>query len=187
MLPYAVFVATLAVFSCGKQQAEPPRQPPALTQGSAPNAVAGIQWEVPKRWVTQPARQMRIATYTLPSPKEGIEDGECGVFYFGSGQGGDVESNIKRWVSQFENAGDLERSARKVHELEVTLVDLSGTYNASTGPMMGGGQKKPGYRLLGAIVEAPDGLVFFKAVGPQETVKAEEGNFNLLVESIGVR
>ena len=39
-------------------------------------------------------------------------------------------------------------------------------------------------RLLGAIVEGEDGLIFFKLTGPEEGVDVAEDAFAELVESI---
>jgi hypothetical protein len=44
--------------------------------------------------------------------------------------------------------------------------------------------KKPGYRLLGAIVEAPEGLVFLKCTGPAATLSAAERDFQNLLRSM---
>src|ERR1700682_427847 len=54
------------------------------------DTAAGVQWTIPPGWSAQPARQMRVATYTVP------EDGECAVFFFGQGQGGAVDPNLQR-------------------------------------------------------------------------------------------
>jgi hypothetical protein len=44
--------------------------------------------------------------------------------------------------------------------------------------------KRAGYRLLGAIVEGPGGLIFFKFTGPAPTVAAAQAEFDALVASI---
>ena len=72
----------------------------AAVEGTA----AGVKWIAPASWKLQAARQMRVATYDIPAAP-GSEPGECGVFYFGEGQGGGVEENIARWVKQFEGGG----------------------------------------------------------------------------------
>ena len=41
----------------------------------------------------------------------------------------------------------------------------------------------PGYRLLGAIVEAPGGNVFVKFTGPLKTVEANRQKFDQLIAS----
>jgi len=38
--------------------------------------------------------------------------------------------------------------------------------------------------LLGAIVETPEGMVFFKFTGPEQTAAANESDFNQLVNSL---
>ena len=41
-----------------------------------------------------------------------------------------------------------------------------------------------GYRLLGAIVEGPNGLVFFKLVGPEKTVAGAANDFTEMLKSL---
>jgi len=159
--------------------------------GSRAGSAAGLKWTAPARWEVGPERQMRAATYLIPPASGESEGAECGVFYFGPGQGGDVEANIKRWIGQFEQPDGKpseERAKEKketINGLAVTTVDLTGTYLGG-GPMMGQGQgKKTGYRLLGAIVEAPEGAIFFKLTGPAKTVAAAQGEFQNLLKSLG--
>jgi hypothetical protein len=127
---------------------------------------------------------MRIATYMIPVSDGDPEGGECAVFHFGSGQGGDVQSNINRWLGQFEDAGKPLQESKEVHGLPVTIVAVSGTYLAPGGPMMQSQGKKSNYRLLGAIIEAPGGAVFFKLTGPSKTVTSAEKEFDALVASV---
>lgn len=133
---------------------------------------------------------MRAATYVIPAARGEKEQGECGVFYFGPGQGGSVQANVTRWVSQFEQPGgkSSEQAAQIRHEtisgLRVTTIDVSGTYLFSPTPMSPNKIPKPGQRLLGAIVEAPEGLVFFKFTGPSKTVAANAGAFQGMLRSL---
>jgi hypothetical protein len=126
---------------------------------------------------------MRVATYEIPAAP-GSEPGECGVFHFGEGKGGSVEDNLARWAGQFEAAGPAKKDTRTVHDLRIHTIDVSGTYLASGGSMMQSQGKKPGYRLLGAIVEAPRGLVFFKCTGPAATIGKSQPDFQSLVGSL---
>ncbi len=143
----------------------------------------GVKWTVPGSWKAQAARPMRVATYDIPAAP-GAEAGECGVFYFGTGQGGGVDENIARWAQQFENAPAPRKTAKTVHDLKVHLVEVAGTYLAPSGPMMQSAGKKPNSRLLGAIIEAPHGLVFFKCVGPAATIAKAQPEFDRLVASL---
>ncbi len=150
---------------------------------AAEGTAGGVKWNSPASWKLQAARQMRVATYDVPAAP-GSEPGECGVFYFGQGQGGGVDENFDRWVKQFEGAASPKKGEKTVHGLRVHTIDVSGTYLASGGPMMQSQGKKPGHRLLGAIVEAPQGLVFFKTIGPSATIGKAQADFDALLGSL---
>jgi hypothetical protein len=165
----------------GMSSTRPPGEtPPAGT----PNAAAGLTWTIPPGWSVDAERAMRVATYGVPAASGDAEGGECGVFHFGPSQGGDVESNIARWVAQFESPGTPERSGRVVDGMRVSLVKVSGTYLAPGGPMMQSTGSKPDYALLGAIVEGPQGSVFFKLTGPRRTLEAAARDFDAMVASV---
>jgi len=128
---------------------------------------------------------MRAATYVVPAAAGDKEDGECAVFYFGPGQGGGVEENVRRWMAQFEGGQSATPKTRTqtVQGLKVTTVEHSGTY-LSGAPMAPVKTPKPGYRLTGSIVEAPDGNVFFKLTGPAKTVEAAQAAFEKMIGSV---
>jgi hypothetical protein len=151
---------------------------PAAKTGSA----GGVSWAIPARWSEGAGSAMRVATYAVPAGK--AEAGECAVFFFGPGQGGTVDANVERWAKQFEGGPKAESRVTQVAGMRVTRVQAAGTYLAPGGPMMQSQGKKTGYRLLGAIVEAPEGNVFFKLTGPAATVAAAEADFDALVASV---
>ena len=156
---------------------------------AATGTAAGVAWTVPARWETQPPRMMRVATYLIPRAEGDEEPGECAVFFFGRGQGGSVDLNLQRWRDQFEteSGGTPSPAERKstINDLAVTTVSLAGTYLASMGPMFQSGTvRKPGYRMLGAIIEAPEGNVFLKLTGPEKTVLGAEGEFQAFLNSL---
>ena len=152
------------------------------SQGARVSRAGGIKWMVPRAWSDLPGSSMRVATYKVPGPK-GAEAGEVAVFFFGPGQGGSVDANVERWSRQFEGTPKPDRSQKRVNGLAVTMVRLGGTYLAPGGPMMQSQGKRPDFRLLGVIVEAPEGLVFFKLTGPAATVGAAQADFDALVAS----
>jgi hypothetical protein len=199
-LTILIAVALATAFACNKTP-EPPagsRGPNLLAVGSgskpaapaaAPSALPlGITWEDPAGWPREAKqRMMRKATYKVPPEKGDSDEGELAVFYFGAGQGGSIEDNVQRWVKQFEKRKPEEprRADRSANGLKQHTVEIDeGTYDPGT---MGGGTKpmpKPGYALLGAIVEAPSGVYFFKLTGPKATVKASKDKFYALLDSI---
>lgn len=154
------------------------------------STAGGIKWTPPQRWTLGPEQQMRVATYLIPAANNDVDGGECAVFYFGHGEGGGVEANIERWMGQFEqsdghsSADRVKQKKETINNLTVTTIDLIGTYIGG-GQMMGGsGEKKPGYRLLGAIIEGQQGTVFFKLTGPTATVAKAENEFYTLIKSL---
>ena len=157
---------------------------------SGTDSVAGLVWTVPAFWETQAQRPMRVATYSTPPAEGDSEPGEVAVFYFGPQEGGTVDANVNRWFNQFDQEDGratsevAERETIEVDGMRVTLVRASGTYNAAAGPMAPRADLRPGYRLIGAIAEGPEGAVFFKFTGPDRSVLEQEANFALLVDSI---
>jgi hypothetical protein len=145
---------------------------------------AGVRWTMPANWKAEAERPMRLATYTV------TPGAECGVYFFGSGQGGSVDANFDRWIGQFLQAdGKPSKAAAKVakrtiHGWTLSTVDVSGAYTGMGGPTAQPGPAVPGYRLLGAIVEGPQGSVFFKFTGPDKTVAANRAAFDKMLDSL---
>jgi hypothetical protein len=144
----------------------------------------GIHWTVPASWKAEAQRPMRLATYTV------APGSECGVYFFGAGQGGSVDANLDRWIGQFEQAdGKASRAVAKIvkraiHGLQVTTVDVSGAYTGMGGPTTQPGPAMPGYRMLGAIVEGPQGSIFIKFTGPAKTIAANQAAFDKMLASL---
>ena len=107
----------------------------AAMAAAVEGSVAGVKWTAPASWKPQAERPMRVATYEIPAAA-GSQPGECGVFYFGQGQGGGVEENFTRWEKQFEGAFPAKKGEKTVHGMRVHTIDVSGTYLATGGPMM---------------------------------------------------
>jgi hypothetical protein len=109
------------------------------------------------------------------------------VYFFGPGQGGSVQANIDRWKGQITDANGQPANAkiekRTIHQLPVTTVDSTGDYSGMGGPMAASKSVAKNYRLLGAIVEGPDGNVFIKLTGPAKTVAARRLEFEQLLNS----
>ncbi len=152
---------------------------------------AGLEWTPPSSWKPEAQRPMRLATYMVPPGVGDHESDECGVYYFGPGQGGSVDANLDRWIGQFLQAdGKPSRTAakldrRSIRGLEVTTVEVSGAYTRMGGPMaQSGSAPKSGYLLLGAIVETSRGSIFFKFTGPEKTVAENQRSFEKMLAGL---
>jgi hypothetical protein len=144
---------------------------------------AGLKWTAPAGWKAEGQRPMRVATYTIPPAAGDTDPGECILNFFGAGQGGAIDANIDRWKGQFAKATEPKVAKRKINGLAVTTMDVSGEYSGMGGPMAQQRTSKPGYRLLGAIVEGPEGNLFVKFTGPAKTVVANQQKFEQLLNS----
>ena len=166
-----------------------PNAPPFAALGGRPSPHGELHWDKPPAWGEErPMTPMRIAQYKVPATGGDSEAGECVVFYFGPGQGGDSASNVARWSSQFSKPQGGPAQSRvtetKVGDRVVTRVEVSGTYQPG---LMFGGQAppaKPGYMLLGAIVPGGDANWFFRCTGPEATMQSNRAAFDGLVASI---
>jgi hypothetical protein len=183
-----------------KTNAEPPK-PAAPAVAAAPTSPAtapapaappaplnrdGVAWEDPKGWEKIPGSGMRHTSYKIPAAKGDKDGGELVVYYFGPTQGGEVDSNINRWVAQFEGADvkAIKRTDRTVNDIEQHIVEIpKGTYDLGASSMSAV-KKVDNYGLLGAIVVAPTGKYFFKLTGPMATVKAAHDPFYKLLDSV---
>jgi hypothetical protein len=159
---------------------------PAVPEGAG-TGDAALHWTVPPGWVTEkPASPMRRAQYRVPG-KAG--DGECAVFYFGPGQGGDPMANAVRWAEQFTLPdGSSAQSAMKTSEIEVGgrkifMVEVAGTYKGGMTMTAAPAVPKSGYRLLGAVAPGPDANWYFKFTGPDATVNEQREAFTSMVKS----
>jgi hypothetical protein len=157
-----------------------------LSVGLLAESAAGLRWTAPPGWKPEAAQPMRAATYTVePAPGDKAR-AECGVYFFGAGQGGSVEANLDRWKGQFRGPDGKPASAqiakRTARGLTITTIETSGDYSGLAGPVAAQ-RTAPGYRLLGAIVEGRGGNIFVKFTGPTNTVAANRQKFQQLLTS----
>jgi hypothetical protein len=162
--------------------AAPPAQPQSGDEPTAATFV-GLRAPKPATWISQPrTSRMRAAQFLVPG-SESSDAAHVIVFYFGEGQGGDVQSNIDRWTAQFRSEdGQLVEpvvSQLEADGMPVTMVELAGAWQD-----MGAASHKPGVLFLAAIVESPSGNVFIRFVGPADVVNRDRAAFMELVRGI---
>ncbi len=152
----------------------------AATRFGKGSGAAGVVWRLPQKWEVFGPSGMRLATYRFST---GRMTGECYAYFFGSRQGGTVSSNIARWKRQFRgpNGGEptLKTESRKVNGISMEVVEISGDF---TGGM--GGKPIPKAKMIGAIVMAPKGMLFFKCLGPEELIISKRPEIMSLFNSI---
>ncbi len=155
----------------------PPPQPVAFRIGT-------VRFDRPEGWsYSRPADGIRAAQLE----KQGAEAPLRITFTrFPPGSGGTVQANVDRWVGQFlrpDSPAHVETTADTA--VPLTLVKITGVLRGGTpgGPA----QNSPDTLLLGAILEASDGLVVVKLSGPKTAVRREEKKFLELVRAAAGR
>lgn len=173
----------------------PPVTTPAGTSDVVPlpppgsgTGASALTWTVPEGWIAEtPSSAMRRAQYRVPGASG---DGQCVVYYFGPGQGGDAMANAERWASQFvQPDGRPSTEVLKTEELEVRgipvlTVEVTGTYSGGMAMMGRPPQELPDHMLLGVIAEGPDANWFFKLTGPEATLREQKPAFEALYGSL---
>jgi len=148
----------------------------AFAPGKEP---ATLGWTVPATWHSMPnPNALRIETYRVSA--NAADPTEVTV----ARAGGTTEANIQRWIAQFDQAGAETRTERKVGDLTVTGVEVSGRYLGNA--MMPDGKTAPldGWTLVGAIVSGKGTPYFFKMIGPTASVRAARRAFDAMINSI---
>jgi hypothetical protein len=163
----------------------------APSSPSSKLAVTGdVSYKVPEGWtVEKPTSEMRMAQYKLPKAAGDSEDALLVVFYFGPGQGGTTQANIDRWVNQIKQPdGSPSQDKAKtetmtVNGLQVSTVDVKGTYSGGMSQDSAPKDINSIYRLRGAVIETPKGSYFVKLTGPEKTVNHWDQAFNDYIKS----
>lgn len=175
----------------GKTVADAPNTPHRETSASVQpgsKTIAGISFTPPVHWHDAGASGMRQAQFSLSAVEGETEAGEVNVFYFGPASGGGVQANLDRWIGQMQlpEGADPDAAAQRstftADGMNGHVVSLDGTYMKSARPMGGEKTPHPGYRLVGVVLEGPQGSLFFKLTGPERTARAMEEDLLRMVK-----
>jgi hypothetical protein len=179
-------------------QSQPSLQQPAAQPAAQPAdggatgrqaILAAVAFTPPANWQDLGPTNMRQAQYRLAPIGTDAAAAEVNVFYFGAESGGGVDANLDRWVNQMvmpdgsAPAASAKRTSFSADGMPGHIITLEGTYKSGGGPMMGGETKMlEGYRLVGVVLEGPQGSLFFKLTGPVATAKAMEADLMKMME-----
>lgn len=177
-------LAASALATAGCYPPPRPANSQTYTDARAIPRVSELVYRAQSGWVEEePTSSMRIAQFRLPG--DGAPDATLAVF---PGLGGSVQQNLTRWVGQFTQpdgrpSTEVARAGtRRVEGMAVHVLDVTGTFSAS----MPGAASGPleGWRMLGAVIEARDGLVFVKATGPAATLERWSTSFDAFLDGL---
>ena len=158
-----------------------------LLQAQAPAPT--LKNDMPEGWVNKaPSSRMRVAEFVLPKAAGDSEDASLVITYFG-GQGGTVQANIDRWLTQMSQpdgraSKDVAKtSTLKTNGLSLTIVDLPGTFVAEIAPGSSERHNKPGFHLRAAVIEGK-GPFFVRLVGPAKTIAKWDASVQAFFKSL---
>lgn len=145
--------------------------------------VAGLRAPKPASWVwTKPSMQFRTLQYAVAGEVDSTKAAELIISVFMAGDGGPIDANIARWRGQFragDSAPEPKVTDKEQGPLKVKFIELEGDYMA-----MGAPAPKTGFSQIGAIVQAPGRNVFFRLIGPKDTVEANRADFMKMIEGL---
>ena len=149
-----------------------------------------LKYVIPEGWKAVTGRSpMRLAEFVLPRIDGDGEDGALVLYYF-KGQGGSVQANLSRWMSQMVQPDD--RPSRDVsttrtliaNGLNLTVLEMTGTYVAAVRPGATERYYKPDFKMVAAIVETPAGPYFMKLTGPRKTIERWSSEVQSFLRSV---
>jgi hypothetical protein len=154
-------------------------------------SIAGVTVTAPGVWKDLGPSGMRAASYAFGPARGDADSATVAVFYFGKQGGGAIEANFDRWLGQMAmpDGGDPRQAAKRAdgtadgmpfHHMEV-----AGAYNGAAmgGGMGGGGGARVGYFMSAAVLEGPEGSVFFKLTGPEKTAREMNDAFLAMLQA----
>lgn len=174
VLPLALLLAAASMASAK----ETPSQTIEIAGGK-------LAFDAPEAWENIPPKSGILEKeLSVPSP-EGSEAKPARLTLMAAG--GSVQANLSRWNGQFQGLaeGDTKTEKLTVDGMPATVRSLAGTYLESAGGPFGPKTPRPGYRMIGAIVETGGaGNYYFKLIGPAETVDPAAEGFRAMIESV---
>lgn len=141
----------------------------------------------PDDWKREEPRSRIIEhEFSVPADEEGELPGRMTIM----AAGGSIEANIERWYAQFKQptggatADAAKQEKKAIGDVEVHLVDISGTFVDRPNPMATGVDRED-YRMLAAILTGDKiGQYFIKFYGPAKLVEARQQAFVEMIDGL---
>ncbi len=170
----------------------------ALSGGCAsttPVTVDSLTFHAHTQWQLEtPTHESRRLQFRIPSNQRGVDDATLIVWNFSrardTGDGLTIQRTMDRWIGHFrqDDGTPSDEAAQQteylINDLPVHTIDLAGRYVHETAPGSGMKSDRPGYRLLGAYIVAPQGNYIVRLIGPESVVARHTGAFDTFIRSV---
>ncbi len=148
-------------------------------------SIDGLQSRAPADWVEEKTNsQFRVKRFRLPGVADDKENAEVVIFYFGKGQGGSAEENIKRWKGLIVPPDDkkiddvVKVEKMDINGVQATYLDAQGTYLFRARPRDAKATPKSNYRMIKVMFQSSKGPYYFSLIGPADTVAHYKKGFD---------
>ena len=151
--------------------------------------VGNLEFTIPSKWRIEPVESpARGGQWRVPPLHGEGEGGEVVVFYFGPEVGGTWKENIEAWIGTMFNAEGHPAAAEVKHHttggLKISQLVVFGTYNQVVSLPGVPPVPKSNYGLLGAVIENPQGNIYWRFTGPESLITANLPLFNKVIDSV---
>ncbi|MCK4460451.1 MAG: hypothetical protein KAW46_01535 [candidate division Zixibacteria bacterium] len=140
-----------------------------------PVSIAGVTFSPASQWQDLGMAGEKRAFYKYGPLEDDSVPAQMAVYYFGEDAGA-WEDIMERWINQlsYPNGRDPHGAAirhdRQVDGMTAHVLSMYGTYNPPAEGFDGeDAPSRSDHRLLGVVVEAPKGYLYFKLTGPEYT------------------
>ena len=151
--------------------------------------VGNLTFTIPSKWrIEMVESAARGGQWIVPPLRGEGEGGEVVAFYFGPGVGGAAKENIEAWIGTMFNAEGNPAAAEVKHHttngFKISQVVIFGTYNQVISLPGVPPVPKSNYGLLGAVIENPQGNIYWRFTGPEPLITANLPLFNKVIDSV---
>lgn len=150
----------------------------------APTTRPEVVFPAPEAWTeTETALDFQLGRWELPG------GGVATISWLGSSKE-NIAINLDRWLGQWQNEDGTPAQDGRIEpddegNLPFTFVRVAGTLTETR--QVGGGEARKDWVLLGAIVTAPQGPLYVKAVGPNAELGEQTEAFRAAVRAMQVK
>jgi hypothetical protein len=179
----------LAAVSEARAAHVPPAPPPTVTLSGPTFPVGDLTFTLPAKWQIEPVDSpARGGQWRVPPLHGTGESGELVAFYFGPNIGGTAKENIEAWIGTMSglegHPAAAEQKTRQTGPFKISQVVIFGTYNRFVSLPGVPPQPMPNYGLIGAVVENPQGNIYWRFTGPEPLITANLPLFTKIIDSV---
>jgi hypothetical protein len=165
-----------------KDEPKPEEKP---SDGGDKKTKKSVALDTPGEWRAEKAKGPKTlkAAFRLEAADGDKDPAHATLWYFG--EKGTVDKSVSVFAKMFGTTADkMKKESLDVGGMKATTCEVAGSFTEGQGKKKDkAADPKPGYKLIAAIIEAPDGTWVARLVGPEKTVEKHRETFLKWVKS----